>query len=69
MADQQIAKQAPRRISDELVAAGILVPFREMKWEDVPRETRMWAMRFFLDVAQQRRAEIVAANAAELKAA
>jgi hypothetical protein len=29
----------------------------------------MWAMRFFLDVAQQRRAEIVAANAAELKAA
>jgi acyl-CoA reductase-like NAD-dependent aldehyde dehydrogenase len=65
MADQETANQAPARASDELVAAGVLVPFEEMEWTDFPLETRLRALRFILDVIRRRRAEI----AAELKAA
>lgn len=50
MADQQTPNQANQiRVSDALEAAGKIVPFERLKWEDFPLDTRLRVLRLFLD--------------------
>jgi hypothetical protein len=73
MADQQTPNQA--KVSDALIAAGVVVPFEQLKWTDFPLETRLRGLRALLDamarLRERRRmeAQIEAAQAVELKAA
>jgi hypothetical protein len=51
--DQQTPDRA--KVSDALIAAGVVVPFEQLKWTDFPLETRLCALRILLGaVARQR---------------
>lgn len=55
MTDQQTPNQANTRVSDALIAAGVVVPFERLKWTDFPLETRLRALRLMLDALARRR--------------
>lgn len=39
------------RVCDELIAAGKVTPFDQLKWTDFPLETRLRALRALLDAS------------------